>query len=189
MSTLPCHSNTHTFTRASLSTVGRYEDQFGVIATVSEWLRERRANVTAVYSVKFGGNYGSHFLFEADEAAMKRVEAEWEPCLFREYGAHFQADFQSSPGNNKSLVFELTIKGFDREGILSEVSRSAASRNADILATSALACPPPNGPRAAFILQMKLAFGDSADAEALGGDIKLLAERNGWKVDFECLSG
>ncbi|CAN5178359.1 amino acid-binding protein [soil metagenome] len=112
-------------------------DRVGLVADLTAFLGERRANLEDSRMAMLGGEFGMMALVSGTEAAIARVERELTDVLGPKTGASFVTRRTKSPEEHRkgdTFPVLVTAESFDREGITLAITSALETLRVSIVA-------------------------------------------------------
>jgi glycine cleavage system transcriptional repressor len=165
------------------------DDRPGLAAAVARYVAERGGNVDDSRAVALGGVFGLMLLVSADADGARRIRDD-AAALERATGLRVVARTASDPRARGAhtagaTLLGVTVRAFDREGIVMEVSDVMRSTGGNIVQLDTTTYDEPTSGAPLFQMEMTVAVREAADVERITRELRALAERERLTVDVQ----
>ena len=133
-------------------------DRSGLVASVTQFLRDRGANIEESRMAVLGAEFGVMLLVAAEESEVSRIERELS-TLSEETGLDFRARRTQSPAAHRQeagIPCVIIADCMDQEGIVGGVSRALYDAGLNITALEASTYPAPVSGAPLFRLEARV---------------------------------
>jgi len=164
------------------------DDRPGLAASVARYVTERGGNVEDSRAVALGGVFGLMLLVSASPDDAQRLRAD-TAALERATGMRVAVrpatDPQAKGAHGAGSLLTVTVRAFDREGIVMEVSDAMRSTGGNIVELDTTTYDDPASGAARFEMQMTVEVRHPLDVERLERELRALGEREGLAIEVE----
>ncbi len=165
------------------------DDRPGLAATVARYVAERGGNVEDSRAVALGGVFGLMLLVSAAPNHAPRLSADIA-ALERAVGMRVLVRPATDPHAKGAhtaagILLAVTVRAFDREGIVMEVSDVMRSTGGNIVELDTTTQDDPGTGAARFEMRMTVEVRHTLDVERIEREVRALGEREGLAVEVE----
>jgi glycine cleavage system transcriptional repressor len=176
--------------QAYIAIIAMCPDRPGLVAIVSEYLRDRGANIADSRMAVLGAEFGIMVLASGTEAQVERIEREI-PGLKLEAGFDIIARRTQSPTDHRhraAVPCVVTTDAIDHEGIVHAVSMAIHQLGVNIVTLEATAYPAPESGAPLFRLEARIEVPPDRPVDDVRKALAVVAERENLQIELKVVA-
>ncbi len=166
----------------ALSALG--PDKKGLVAQLTKYLAEHKANVEESHMAILGGEFGMLMLVSATKTFAEKMQKDLA-SLSEKTGLHLKLSVTKSPSEHRqsAMPYRLIADAADNEGIIGRIADTCAQHGLNVVSLKSESYPAPVTAVPLFRMNAVLDVPQTAKISALREALAKVAEENG--IDLE----